>query len=118
MFHAGFCRSLGIRLEDGIKSDLGGIVTLAKDQVKEIVKRKPAEIEYDKKRHLFPDTVEGQWELADWCQANHLGEARKTAALEIALRWQLKDGKIIEHQAFFDTAKLLAQQGRVVITPP
>lgn len=26
MFHAGFCRSLGIRLEDGIRSDLGGVV--------------------------------------------------------------------------------------------
>ncbi len=61
-----------------IKTDLGGVVTLAKDQVKEIVKRKPAEIEYDKKRHLFPDTVEGQWELAEWCHANHLSDARKT----------------------------------------
>ena len=61
-----------------IKTDLGATLTLTKDQVKEIVKRKPAEIEYDKKRHLFPDTVEGQWELAEWCQANHLNEARKT----------------------------------------
>jgi len=26
MFHAAFCRSLGIDLEDGIKSDLGGVV--------------------------------------------------------------------------------------------
>jgi hypothetical protein len=26
MFHAGFCRSLGIKLEDGIKSDLGGVI--------------------------------------------------------------------------------------------
>jgi len=26
MFHAGLCRSLGIRLEDGIKSDLGGVI--------------------------------------------------------------------------------------------
>lgn len=26
MFHAGFCRSLGIRLEDGIESILGGVV--------------------------------------------------------------------------------------------
>ena len=61
-----------------IKTDLGGVVTLAKDQVKEILKRKPAEIEYEKKRHLFPDTVEGQWELAEWCEKNHLNEARKT----------------------------------------
>jgi hypothetical protein len=26
MFHAGFCHSLGIRLEDGIKSNLGGVI--------------------------------------------------------------------------------------------
>jgi hypothetical protein len=26
VFHAGYCRSLGIRLEDGIKSNLGGVV--------------------------------------------------------------------------------------------
>lgn len=26
MFHAGFCRFLGIRLEDGIKADLSGVV--------------------------------------------------------------------------------------------
>jgi hypothetical protein len=26
MFHAGFCRSLGIRLEDGVRADLSGVV--------------------------------------------------------------------------------------------
>jgi len=31
--------------------------------------------------------------------------------MDWALRWRLKDGKIIEHQAFFDTAYLLQQQG-------
>ena len=31
--------------------------------------------------------------------------------LDIAIRWRLKDGKIIEHQAFFDTASLLLQRG-------
>jgi hypothetical protein len=30
--------------------------------------------------------------------------------LEISMRWQIKDGKIIEHQAFFDTAALLVQR--------
>jgi ketosteroid isomerase-like protein len=37
----------------------------------------------------------------------------KAIRLEIAIRWRLKDGKIIEHQAFFDTASLLAQQGQL-----
>lgn len=30
--------------------------------------------------------------------------------LDIAMRWRIKDGMIIEHQAFFDTAALLAQR--------
>lgn len=36
--------------------------------------------------------------------------------LDIALRWRIKDGKIIEHQAFFDTAALLVQRGDVINT--
>jgi ketosteroid isomerase-like protein len=32
------------------------------------------------------------------------------AQLNMAIRWRLQDGKIIEHQAFFDTAHLLRQQ--------
>ena len=36
-----------------------------------------------------------------------------TVHLEMAIHWRLKDGKIIEHQAFFDTAALLIQQGRL-----
>ena len=31
--------------------------------------------------------------------------------LDIAMRWRIKDGKIVEHQAFFDTAALLVQRG-------
>ena len=37
------------------------------------------------------------------------GRSRKID-LEIAVRWRLSDGKIIEHQVFFDTAYLLAEQ--------
>ena len=33
--------------------------------------------------------------------------------LDIAIRWRVQDGKIIEHQAFFDTAALLRQRGDI-----
>lgn len=33
----------------------------------------------------------------------------KMIQLEMAIRWRLKDGKIIEHQSFLDTALLLAK---------
>ena len=39
----------------------------------------------------------------------------KPGKLDIAIRWRLKDGKIIEHQAFFDTASLLEQRGELPI---
>lgn len=39
------------------------------------------------------------------------GKTPRIVTLEIAIRWRLKDGKIIEHQAFFDTQSLLAQTG-------
>jgi ketosteroid isomerase-like protein len=64
------------------------------------------------------DVVWGLFDAEVSYQPFNLGEARKMATMEIAIRWQLKDGKIIEHQAFFDTAKLLKDQGRVVITQP
>jgi ketosteroid isomerase-like protein len=38
-------------------------------------------------------------------------EQCRSVELEVAIRWRLKDEKIIEHQAFFDTASLLIQQG-------
>ena len=38
-------------------------------------------------------------------------EQRRTVELEMVIRWRLRDGKIIEHQSFLDTASLLIQQG-------
>ena len=37
----------------------------------------------------------------------------KLIKLEIAIRWRIQEGKIIEHQAFFDTVSLLAQRGEL-----
>jgi ketosteroid isomerase-like protein len=49
------------------------------------------------------------------------GRAPKSVTIEIAIRWKLCDGKIVEHQAFFDTASVLVQQGMMretLITRP
>jgi ketosteroid isomerase-like protein len=42
-----------------------------------------------------------------------IGKSEQSEAieLEVVIRWRLRDGKIIEHQSFFDTASLLIQQG-------
>lgn len=61
-----------------IKTALGGQVTLARAQVVKVVRESPAQAEYEKIRPSYPDTVEGQWELAEWCRAHRLLAARKT----------------------------------------
>ena len=37
----------------------------------------------------------------------------KIVQLDMAIRWRLRDRKIIEHQAFFDTAHLLMEQPKL-----
>jgi hypothetical protein len=59
-----------------IKTELGE-VSLPKDAVEKRIVRRPAEIELEKLRHQHPDTVEGQWALAEWCRTNGLTEPRK-----------------------------------------
>lgn len=39
------------------------------------------------------------------------GVPAKLLKLEMAIRWRLKDGKVLEHHTFFDTAHLLIEQG-------
>jgi ketosteroid isomerase-like protein len=39
-------------------------------------------------------------------------QARRTVKLDCAMRWRVRDGKILEHQAFYDTAAMLTQQAQ------
>jgi hypothetical protein len=50
--------------------------------------------------------------LMSFCHSTQKGSGivSKEVDLEIAIRWLLKEGKIIEHHSFFDTASLLIQQ--------
>ena len=54
----------------------GSRVTFAKSQVREVVRQREAKDEYDKIRHTFADSVEGQMELAAWCRDHHLDTER------------------------------------------
>ena len=63
------------------------------------------------------DVVWGLFDVSLSFDQKGKAEPAKPMHLEIALRWQLKDGKIIEHQGFFDTAYLLAQQGLIPTMP-
>jgi len=55
-----------------IKTPGGGQIVLAASQVKEVLRQKPHEAEYESIRPRYPDTVEGQWALAEWCREHLL----------------------------------------------
>ena len=55
----------------------GGKVVLDRDQVAEVVSQSTTELEYEKIRPTYPDTVDGHWRLAEWCLENRLSEQRK-----------------------------------------
>jgi hypothetical protein len=56
----------------------GTRITLERSQVKKILHQSPAEVEYGKVRHRYPDTVDGQWALAEWCREKGLADQRRT----------------------------------------
>lgn len=60
-----------------IKTSSGSRITLSRSQVKDRLRARPEEIEYEKIRPRYPDTVEGQWALAEWCRENTLLAARR-----------------------------------------
>ncbi len=55
----------------------GATVTLRADQVRQLLRERPEEAEYRRIRPNYPDTVEGQWALAEWCLENRLLEQRQ-----------------------------------------
>lgn len=60
-----------------IQTASGGRVTLAADAVKEVKRQTAAEMKYDQVRADYPDTIEGQWKLAEWCRENRLSAQRR-----------------------------------------
>ncbi len=60
-----------------IKTTSGVTVTLQRAQVDQVLHPRPAEIEYDKIHHTYPDTPQGQWDLAAWCLKQNLLSQRK-----------------------------------------
>ena len=61
-----------------IKVAGGGQITLAVSQVEEVLNHRPEEDEYEKIRPAYPDTVEGQWALAEWCRQRKMPLERET----------------------------------------
>jgi hypothetical protein len=59
-----------------VKTTSGGTVSLAADQVSDVKTQTPAEVKYDRYKVDCPDTVDGHWKMAEWCNNNHLTKER------------------------------------------
>lgn len=64
--------SVTIKTADGVR------LTLAKSDIKQRLRQRPGELEYEKIRTRYADTVEGQWALAEWCRERNLTAQRET----------------------------------------
>lgn len=60
-----------------IESDAGITLTLSATAVERVVPQLPANEEYEALRDAAADTVEGQWELAQWCLDQSLSRHRR-----------------------------------------
>ena len=61
-----------------VKLSTGGQVTFQTSQVEKVISTRPEMAEYEKTRSDYPDTAEGQWNLAEWCKEHRLEGLRKT----------------------------------------
>jgi len=61
-----------------IKVDDGSKVTVAADQVRQVLRPRSDEAEYERIRPTYPDTADAQWELAQWCRSHSLKAQRET----------------------------------------
>ena len=60
-----------------VKTADGGQVTLDKAQVVKVLTPSAAQLEYEEIAPRYPDTVEGQWQLAQWCLEHKLSAERR-----------------------------------------
>ena len=61
-----------------IKTATGGEITLDAAQVKEVKRQTAGRTQVRANSGKAPDTVEGQWKLAEWCRENRLPKQRAT----------------------------------------
>src|SRR5258708_7275522 len=56
----------------------GALVAVGQGDVAAVVRRRMVVEEYETLRRAAPDTLEAQWDLAEWCRQKSLGKERET----------------------------------------
>jgi hypothetical protein len=107
-----------------LKTPEGAVVTLDRGQVKQVVRRRAVDEEYESVRPRYPDTVEGQWELAEWCREKGLSSQRRVHLRRVieldpnhkqarsALGYTWKDGRWSTQEEIMKERGLVLYKGR------
>lgn len=59
-----------------IRTLSGARVTVVREEVESLIRRRPIAEEYETQRRAAPDTVDGNWEVAKWCREKSLTNER------------------------------------------
>ncbi len=65
------------RTEYAVELVGGGVITLAADQVEQVLTKSADELDYEKWLAKMPATADGNWRLAEWCGRHDLPEHRE-----------------------------------------
>lgn len=60
-----------------IRTLSGAIITVPSEEITAVARRPIVQEQYELRRRKAPDTLKGQWELAEWCTANGLRDRRQ-----------------------------------------
>jgi hypothetical protein len=60
-----------------IRTPSGGELMLDNSQIERVIPQSDADKEYEKLRPTVPDTVDGQWKMAEWCREHRLDKQRE-----------------------------------------
>lgn len=107
-----------------VKTAVGGHVLLAAEQVKSVQPQTDAQKEYDRIRWDYDDTIDAQWQLAEWCRERNLVTDRKThldrileldpdhAAARRGLGYRQIGGNWVTEQDYMETQGYVKHKGR------
>jgi len=59
-----------------VKMASGGRIALDKSHVRELIRQRPERVEYGRIAPTFGDSVDEQWQLAEWCRERRLTDER------------------------------------------
>ncbi len=120
-------RTANSKGRDVIVKTLGGsLVTVAKSEIESIQRRRLILEEYETQRRNTPDTVDGHWELAQWCLNQRLTRQRRTHLKRIvelnpqheqarrSLGHQKYDGEWMSREEYMKSQGQVLYRGRYV----